>query len=88
MDKDAYPTTMSRALKLLEQFKPENTHDAASGDAAAGAGVAFTQTEIERGKITCYNCKEVGHTVSDCPKLDQAGREKFWSQQCSELALW
>ena len=48
MDKDAYPTTMSQALKLLEQFKPETTPDVASNDSGGGAGVAFTQAGAER----------------------------------------
>ena len=38
--------------------------------------MAFTQTG-ER-VITCYNCREKGHTVNECPKLDESGKEKFW----------
>ena len=44
MDRDAYPTTMPQALKLLETFKPESTADVAPNETGGGAGVAFTQT--------------------------------------------
>ena len=76
MDRDAYPTTRPQALKLLETFKPESTADVAPNETVGGAGVAFTQTG-ER-VITCYNCREKGHSVNDCPKLDEAGKQKFW----------
>ena len=41
MDRDAYPTTMPQALKLLETFKPESTADVAPNETGGGAGVAF-----------------------------------------------
>ena len=25
----------------------------------------------------CYNCHAKGHTVNECPKLDEAGKDKF-----------
>ena len=68
---------MPQALKLLETFKPESTADVAPNETGGGAGVAFTQTG-ERD-ITCYNCREKGHSVNDCPKLDEAGKDKFWA---------
>ena len=83
MDRDAYPTTMPQALKLLETFKPENAPDVAPNETGGGAGVAFTQTG-ER-VITCYNCREKGHSVNDCPKLDEAGKKKFWEVFNSQL---
>ena len=48
----------------------------APNDTGGEAEVAFTQTG-ER-VITCYNCCEKGHSVNDCPKLDEAGKKKFW----------
>ena len=57
-------------------FKPESATDVAHNDMGSGTGVTFTQTG-ER-VITCYNCREEGHTVNECPKLDESGKEKFW----------
>ena len=79
MDKDAYPETLPQALKLLEQFKPELFADAAPGESAGDSGVAFAQTKGQ--VITCFNCCGKGHTVNDCPQLDAAGRDKFWSDR-------
>ena len=77
MYKDAYPETLPQALKLLEQFKPELFADAATGKPAGDSGVAFAQTESYLP--TCFKCGMKGHTVNNCPKLDAAGREKFWA---------
>ena len=68
---------MPQALKLLEQFKPENAPDMAPSDTGGGAGVAVMQTGGEP-VFTCYNCREKGHTVNDCHKLDKAGKDRFW----------
>ena len=46
-------------------------------DTGGAAGRAFTQTGGER-EITCYNCREKGLSVNDCPKLDEADEDKFW----------
>ena len=54
MDKDAYPETLSQALKLLEQIKPEAFADTATVEPSDDSGVAFAQTE---GYLpTCFNC--------------------------------
>ena len=29
----------------------------------------------------CFKCGVKGHTVNDCPKLDDAGKEKFWADR-------
>ena len=71
MDKDAYPVNLPQALKLLEQFKSELFADAATGEPAGDFGVAFTQTNSYGP--TCFKCGVKGHTVNDCPKLDEAG---------------
>ena len=81
MDKDAYPDTLPQALKLLEQFKSESFADAATGEPAGDSGVTFAQTE---GYLpTCFKYGTKGHTVNDCPKLDAAGRDKFWADRKS-----
>ena len=81
MDKDAYPCSLPQAMKLLEQFKPEAFNEAAAGEPASDAGVAFAQTD---GYVpTCFNCRAKGHTVNECPKLDAAGRDKFWADRKS-----
>ena len=36
------------------------------------------QTGGER-KLTCYNCHAKCLSVNDCPKLDEAGKDKFWA---------
>ena len=79
MDKDAYPETLPQALKLLEKFKSESFNDTATGKPAGDSGVAFAQTE--RYSPTCFKCGMKGHTVNDCPKLDEAGKEKFWADR-------
>ena len=79
MDKDAYPETLPQALKLLEQFKSELFADAATGKPAGDSGVAFAQTK--RYSPTYFKCGTKGHTVNDCPKLDAAGRKKFWADR-------
>ena len=66
---------------LLELFKPEAFNEAAAGEPASDAGVAFAQTD---GCIpTCFNCRAKGHTVNECPKLDAEGRDKFWADRKS-----
>ena len=79
MDKDAYPETLPQALKLLEQFKLELFADTATGEPAGDSGVAFAQTN--NYLPTCFKCGTKGHTVNDCPKLDEAGKEKFWADR-------
>ena len=55
--------------------------DATTGEPAGDSGVAFAQT---KGYLpTCFKCGTKGHTVDDCPKLDAAGREKFWADRKS-----
>jgi len=81
MDKDAYPCSLPQAMKLLEQFKPEAFNEAAAGEPASDAGVAFAQTD---GYVsTCFSCRAKGHTVNECPKLDAEGRDKFWADRKS-----
>ena len=75
MDKDAYPCTRPQALKLLEQFKPESTNEVIPSESGGDPGVAFMQTGGYQP--TCYNCHAKGHTVNECPKLDEAGRINF-----------
>ena len=79
MDKDAYPETLPQALKLLDQFKPESFADTATGKPAGDSVVAFAQTQ--RYLPTCFKCGTKGHTVKDCPKLNDAGKEKFWADR-------
>eukprot|EP00957_Ditylum_brightwellii_P091855 6994196-Ditylum_brightwellii.AAC.1 len=66
-------------MKLLEQFKPEALSEAMIGEQGGDSGVAFAQT---KGYVpTCFNCRAKGHTVSECPKLDAAERDKFWADR-------
>ena len=81
MDKDAYPETLPQALKLLEQFKSESFADTATGEPAADSGVAFVQSNSYLP--TCFKCGVKVHTVNDCPKLDEAGKEMFWADRKS-----
>ena len=46
LDKDAYPTTMQQALKLLEKFKAEVvTRYKGRADSGDKSGVAFAQVQ-------------------------------------------
>eukprot|EP00957_Ditylum_brightwellii_P125807 9590883-Ditylum_brightwellii.AAC.1 len=63
----------TRAMKLLEQFKPESLAEATTGKPGGDSGVAFAQTEGYAP--TCFNCHAKGHTVNECPKLDAAERD-------------
>ena len=72
MDKDAYPCTRPQALKLLEQFKPESTNEVIPAESGGEPGVAFMQTGGY--ETTCYNFHAKGHTLNECPKLDEAGQ--------------
>eukprot|EP00957_Ditylum_brightwellii_P055802 4228277-Ditylum_brightwellii.AAC.1 len=75
MDKDAYPCTLPQAIKLFEQFKPEALTDAMMGETGGDTNVAFAQTEGYTP--TYFNCYAKGHTVTNCPQLNAAERDKF-----------
>ena len=77
MDKDAYPCTRPQVLKLLEQFKPESTNEVIPAESGGDPSVAFTHAGGYQPM--CYNCHAEGHTVNECPKLDEAGKDKFWA---------
>ena len=81
MDKDAYPTTMPRALKLLEKYKAEVGATEQNADSAGESGVAFSQADAWQSNTTCYSCDECCHGVHDCPKLEDVQREKFWDDR-------
>ena len=78
MDKDAYPTTMPQALKLLDNYKAGVGATEQNADSDGESGVAFAQADAWQLNTTCYSCGECGHEVIDCPKLYGAQREKFW----------
>eukprot|EP00957_Ditylum_brightwellii_P152838 11633468-Ditylum_brightwellii.AAC.1 len=79
MEKDAYPCSLPQAMKLHEQIKTEAFVEAAAGKPGGDSGVAFVQT---KGYVpTCFNCCAKGHMVNECPKLDAAGRDKFWADR-------
>ena len=48
---------------------------------ATASGVAFVQSNSY--SPTCFKYGVKGHTVNDCPKLDEAGKEKFWADRKS-----
>ena len=77
MDKDAYPTTMPQALKLLEKYKAEVGATEKNADSAGESGIAFAQADAWQSNTTCYICCERGHGINDCPKLYDAQRENF-----------
>jgi len=71
--KDAFPSNMSDACKLLNGF--QNNYGGHSMRTEANDGVAFTTVSEEKdeqkknGKkkeITCFRCKKVGHYASKC----------------------
>ena len=79
LDKDAYPTTMPQALKLLEKFKAE-VGITPKGRAESGdeSGVAFAQAQNWAQSVVCYNCDVMGHRVNEYPRVTHAQRKKFW----------
>ena len=77
MDKDAYPTTMPQALKLLEKYKAEVGATEQNADYAGESGVDFAQADVWQSNTICYSYGERVHGVNDYPKLDDAQREKF-----------
>ena len=60
MDKDAYPTTLPQALKLLEKYKAEVSATEQNADSASEFGVAFAHADAWQSSITCYSCGERG----------------------------
>ena len=81
MDKDSYPTTMNKALRIIEKYKAEVGTTNQNADSSGESGVAFAQADAWQSNTTCYSCGERGHGVNDCPKLDDAQREKFWADR-------
>ena len=78
MDKDAYPTFMPQALKILEKFKAESgAMTNGRNDTDSNAGVAFALTKNWVANVTCHHCGIKGHCVNDCPDLTAAQRKKF-----------
>ena len=60
MDKDAYPTTMPQALKLLEKYKAEVGSTYQNADSDGESGVALARAGAWQSSITCYSCGERG----------------------------
>ena len=75
LDKDAYPTSMPQALKLLEKFKADSGVAPNVADYDDDTGVQFAQTETWDANVTCHKCGKKGHRVNDCPDLTDAQRK-------------
>ena len=84
MDKDAYPTTMPQALKLLEKFKSDSGTVTKGNDSDDETGVAFAQTENWDANVTCHKCGVKGHRVNDCPDMTAAQIKKLWADRNTE----
>ena len=56
MYKDAYPTTMPQALKILENYKAEFGTTEQDADSAGDYGVFFSQADAWQSNTTCYSC--------------------------------
>ena len=52
MDKDAYPTTMPKDIKLLEKYKAEVGATDQNTDSAGESGVAFAQADAWQSNTT------------------------------------
>ena len=79
MDKDAYPTFMPQALKILEKFKAESgAMTNGRNDTDSNAGVAFALTKNWVANVTCHHCGIKGHCVNNWFGLTDAQRKKFW----------
>ena len=52
MDKDAYPTTMPQALKVIEEYKAEVGATEQNADSAGESGVAFAQADAWQSNTT------------------------------------
>ena len=65
MDKDAYPTTMPQALKILEKYKDEDGATEQNADSSGESGVVFAQADSRQLNTTCYGCGDRGHGLND-----------------------
>ena len=81
IDKDAYPTNMPQALKLLEKYKAEFGATEQNADSDGEYGVAFSQADAQQFNTTCNSYGERGHGVNECSNLEDAQREKFWTDR-------
>ena len=77
MDKDACPTSMPQALKLLEKFKANSGTVTKGNDSEDETGVDFAQTESWDANVTCHKCNKKGHRVNDCPGLTDYQWKEF-----------
>ena len=82
LDTDAYPTTMPKALKLLEKVKSE-VGTTPKGHAYSGDdyGVAFVQAQIWAHSMLCHHCGVKGQGVDNCPNLTHDQRRQFWGDR-------
>ena len=88
LDKDAYPLTLSEALKLLKNDKvPGQGKDMQhqpqweSGLAFAQAGKAGKSNKEFRSAHKdhdCFGCGKAGHLMFECPTTSEKDKKKKW----------
>jgi Zinc knuckle len=76
--RDKYPNTIIEAYHLMVNWQPEFKHR--SGNNATNDGVAFANTGSNNHKdistVKCFNCNEMGHYSSSCPKPPKKKKAK------------
>ncbi|XLU95783.1 hypothetical protein S245_010135, partial [Arachis hypogaea] len=53
-----------------------------------GKGSSSRKMKKDLSKVTCYNCKEMGHFKSDCPKLRKEEKQKGGKKKKGLMASW